>query len=611
MRLSLKVKLTALISLLVLAVALAASTLYVSSLTRQALAEIESRGEYVASATYNQARDALAQARLPAEIDPNDPEAVRVFVQSTLAQDRGLATSMESAVGYSPTIYYVAITDIEGRVAVHTDPEQVRLPYQQAPRFHELVTDRISSQLRVVYGPPRIYEIPLPLAIGDRPLGDIRVGVSTLFLRGQITPVLARALLLSGLAVLFATLSAGLLSFRLLRPLETISRGVERMARGETSPGLPLDRKDEWGILSSKLSLLGEQMRGEKAAFVTLKENLDQLFGKLTDGLMLFDQQDRLVLATPVVARFLGRLPDTASNPDVTECFKGDNSLELQIQEAFRARQPLAAHVVELDRNAEIPRVAVSVQFVETEGRRVATLVTLRDAATRARLEDQIDITTKLAALGRLTSGMAHEVKNPLNAMVLQLELLKAKLASEGEKVKPQIDVLAEEIRRLDRVVKTFLDFTRPIELRPAETDLESLIRDVFTLAEPQAKASSVQLRLDPDGALPRLVVDRDLMKQVLLNLVLNGCQAMPSGGELTVKPRTLPGRLELEITDQGAGIPPEARSKIFTLCFTTKPEGTGVGLAIAYRIIQLHNGSIDFESEVGRGTTFRISLPR
>ncbi|MBI4167273.1 MAG: hypothetical protein HY508_16225 [Acidobacteria bacterium] len=611
MRLSLKAKLTALISLLVLAVALAASTLYVSTITRQALREVEIRGEYVARATYNQARDALAQARLPAEINPNDPEAVRIFVQTTLASDRGLATSMESAIGYIPTIYYVAITDIDGRVAVHTDPEQVRRPYQRAPRFHDLVGARLLNQLRVIYGPPRIYEIPLPLAIGDRPLGDIRVGVSTLFLRGQVTPELTRALVLSALAVLLATVTAGLLSYRLLRPLEAISRGVERMTRGEASPGLPLNRKDEWGILSSKLNLLGEQMRGEKAAFVALKENLDQLFGKLTDGLMLFDQKDRLVLATPVVGRFLGRSPGTESHPAASECFAGNNPLETQIREAFRARQPLAAQVVELAGNPEIPRVAVSVQFVESEGKHVASLVTLRDAATRARLEDQIDITAKLAALGRLTSGMAHEVKNPLNAMVLQLELIKAKLAVQGEKVKPQLDILGEEIRRLDRVVKTFLDFTRPLELRPAETDLERLVHDVFTLAEPQAKANGVRMRFEANGVLPRLILDRDLMKQALLNLVLNGCQAMPTGGDLTVTPRTLPGRVELEISDHGSGIPSEVRPKIFTLCFTTKPGGSGVGLAMAYRIVQLHNGSIDFESEVSRGTTFRISLPR
>ena len=131
--------------------------------------------------------------------------------------------------------------------------------------------------------------------------------------------------------------------------------------------------------------------------------------------------------------------------------------------------------------------------------------------------------------------------------------------------------ILSEEVRRLDRVVKTFLDFTRPIELRPVETDLEALVRDVFTLAQPQAEANGIHMRFEANGGLPRLVLDRDLMKQALLNLVLNGCQAMPSGGDLTVTPRALPGRVVLEINDQGVGIPPEARPKIFTLMLYDK----------------------------------------
>ena len=195
-------------------------------------------------------------------------------------------------------------------------------------------------------------------------------------------------------------------------------------------------------------------------------------------------------------------------------------------------------------------------------------------------------------------------------AMVLQLEILKSKLEGEGERVKPQIDTLTAEIRRLDRVVKTFLDFTRPVELRRAPTDLEGLVREVFTLAEPQAQQNGVRLVLQSNGSSPRLNVDHDMIKQALLNLILNGCQAMPSGGELRITPRLLPRSVDLEIADQGLGIPPEARPHLFTLFFTTKPGGTGVGLAMAYRIVQLHNGSIDYVSEVNQGTTFRISLP-
>lgn len=240
----------------------------------------------------------------------------------------------------------------------------------------------------------------------------------------------------------------------------------------------------------------------------------------------------------------------------------------------------------------------------------MGALVTVRDAGTRAQLEDQIAVASRLAALGRITSGVAHEVKNPLNAMVLQLEILKAKLAENSTAVKPQLDTLSSEIWRLDRVVKTFLDFTRPVELRLNDTDLEQMLQEVFTLAEPQARQNHVRLKIEKDGPVPRLKVDRDLFKQALLNLVLNGCQAMPSGGTLKIRPRKADRRVELEIEDQGVGIPPDVQPRIFSLFFTTKPGGSGVGLAMAYRIIQLHNGSIDFSSEPKQGTTFRIVLP-
>ena len=611
MRLSLKAKLTGLLSFLVMLAVVATSTLYLTSLTRQALAEVESKGEYVANEIYHQARTVLAQTRMPAGMDPNDFHGLRCFVQATLAADPGLASLIESAIGYSPILYYVAITDTQRQVLIHNDPGEIGRRFSPAPPVGELVQAGLIGQLRVIYGPPRVYEVVLPLEMGNKPLGDVRVGVSTLFLANQITPELRAALTLSALAILLATLSAGLLSFRLLRPLESISRSVDRLARGEYAEPVQLNRSDEWGILSSKLNLLGEQMRGEKAAFVKLKENLDQLFSNLADGLLLFNQQDRLVLATPAVSRFLRRFTDALAHHPVAEVFSGNGPTDRLVREAFRSRQSLGWQVVELSRDNEPSRVAVNVQFVGTRGELVGSLVTLRDATTRAQLEDQIDIAAKLTALSRLTSGVAHEVKNPLNAMVLQLEILKSKLADQGDRVKPQLEILSAEIRRLDRVVKTFLDFTRPVELHPTETDIEGLIREVFTLAEPHARQNDVRLVLASDGKLPLLRLDRDLIKQALLNLVLNGCQAMPSGGELKVTPHAFPHRIELEIADQGVGIPPEARQKIFSLYYTTKPGGTGVGLAMAFRIIQLHNGSIDFSSEVNRGTTFRVTLPQ
>ncbi|HUY14542.1 MAG TPA: ATP-binding protein [Terriglobia bacterium] len=610
MRISLKVKLTALISLLVLLVVLATSAVYMANFIREALDQVQQKAVYILDETYTRARVVVAKTRIPSNLDPANHDVVRQFIYSSLTQDGGLRSLMESAAAYSTVIDYVAITNEEQVVLAHNDPSEIGQRLTPGPPLNGLMRGGFYRQLRVLYGPPAVYEVVLPLEMGNQPFGTVRVGISTVFLRAQVNPHLRGALELSLLVILLATASAALLSFRVLKPIASISGELDRLARGEFSKPVEVRRADEWGILSSKLNLLGEQIRGEKAAYIALKDNLDQLFGKLAEGWMLFDPQNRLVLATPAVARFLGRKPADLARQSAAEIFAGEGALNVLLRRSFEQRKPVPSQTVDLAADAETPRVAVSVEFVEEQGQPVVSLVTLRDADTRAQLKDQIDVTAKLAALGRLTSGVAHEVKNPLNAMILQVEILKTKLQSRDQDVKPQLDVLTSEIRRLDRVVKTFLDFTRPLELRRVETDLAELMKEVFTLAEPHARKSNVRLILDPNGAIPLLKLDCDLMKQALLNLVLNGCQAMPSGGELRVKPHQRPHWVELEIADQGVGIPPEAHPKIFSLYYTTKPGGSGVGLAMTYRIIQLHQGDITFSSEPNQGTTFRITLP-
>ncbi len=610
MRISLKVKLTALISLLVLVVVLASTALYLYTFVRRTLEDLQQAASYVGNEAKTRVMDVDAETRIPPYIDSNDLDEVRAFVQVRLSQDAGLRSLMQSAAAYSSSIDYVAITG-EGRfILAHNDPSLIGQPLPPAPPLSDFLNARIFRQLHIIFGPYLVYEIVMPLEMSGRPFCVIHVGVNTIFLRAQVMEHISSAVILAILAVVLATLTAGLLSFRLLKPLAAISQSVDSMTRGEFNEPVKIKREDEWGILSGKLNLLGEQLRGEKAAYLALKENLDQLFANLVDGLLMFDHQDRLALATPSSARFLDRPVDDLAAHPASEVFAGGGELNQALREAFQARKSLSGKMVGVARNSETTRVAITTHFVIDKGRQMASLVMLRDVDTRAQLEDEIGLTARLAALGRLTSGVAHEVKNPLNAMILQVEILKSKLLGNETEVKPQLDILSEEIKRLDRVVKTFLDFTRPMEIHRTETDMPALVREVFTLAEPHAQRLNVRLVLEPNGSLPPLKIDRDLMKQVLLNLVLNGCQAMPGGGELRVRPHAGPRSLDLEICDQGVGIPEEARQKIFSLYYSTKPGGTGIGLAMAFRIIQLHDGSIDFSSEINRGTTFRISLP-
>jgi signal transduction histidine kinase len=172
------------------------------------------------------------------------------------------------------------------------------------------------------------------------------------------------------------------------------------------------------------------------------------------------------------------------------------------------------------------------------------------------------------------------------------------------------VDVISSEIQRLDRVVQTLVDFTRPVELRLIETDLRRIIEDVAVLAAPEAERHRVILTRElPDQELT-VNVDTDLIKQALLNVVINGVQAMPQGGALTIAASRRNGSAEVEIRDQGTGIPADVQDKIFNLYFTTKKSGSGIGLPMTYRIMQLHHGAVDFESAENVGSVFRLTFP-
>jgi signal transduction histidine kinase len=227
------------------------------------------------------------------------------------------------------------------------------------------------------------------------------------------------------------------------------------------------------------------------------------------------------------------------------------------------------------------------------------------------RMESHLDVASRLTAISRITGSVAHEIKNPLNAIALHLDLLRERIGGPGEELTAEIDVLSKEVRRLDRVVKTFLDFSRPVEVRLEEVDLAALAHEVSDLMIPQARLAKIELSFEsPDKTQAVMRGDPDMLKQAILNLVTNALDAMKEGGHLRVGVSRAGELVTLDVADDGPGIPPDLRNKVFQLYFTTKPKGSGIGLAMTYRAVQLHNGTIDFTSEDGRGTTFRLQFP-
>jgi len=614
MQLRLKTKITIVMALLVLAVVGVNSTLYVMTVTRQVTRQANERAQLVTRHVFFQTQNALSDAAREGKAPASDSaEDLRAYVQNALDDSDSLRSSIDAEVGYSPLIYEISISDINGRILISSDASLSGKISPARTDLRQLVTNSFSGQIRALFGPPRAYEVAYPFKLGSPgnqvPFGVIRAAVQTGLLRSDIMPALRSAAVLALISVVVSGLLAGLVSSVSLSPLKRITAQLDRISKGEFDQQ-PLERRDEFGQVSTKISQIGMQLRGVREIFSTLRENLDQVLGGLDDGLLLFSLDGRAVMVSPAVERFLSTPSDRLLGRRAEDIFPPDHPVREAIKLVGGEFEPVAsAEVILAGPDLPARRVGLSVEVI-TEGRtRMGALVKFTDLESRERISTQLQVSERMAQLGRITAGVAHEVKNPLNSMRLWLENLKESLPAGDEMPQQAVRVLDSEIDRLDNVVKRFLDFTRPPEMHQEETALKDLLEDVLAVERPQIDKANIKL-ITRFADAPLVLVDKQLLKQALINLFVNAIEAMPGGGQLTASLARRGELAEIRITDTGGGIAPENRQRVFQLFFTTRPGGSGIGLASTFRTVQLHNGSIDFESEVGRGTTFRIELP-
>jgi signal transduction histidine kinase len=227
-------------------------------------------------------------------------------------------------------------------------------------------------------------------------------------------------------------------------------------------------------------------------------------------------------------------------------------------------------------------------------------------------LEEEIHRNERLSELGSLAATVAHEIRNPLNSISMGMQRLKAEFTpvQDAGEYSHFLTLMQNEVERLNRTVEQFLSLARPLQLSPEPIAVEEFIREVTTLLDAEARAANIKIDLDAEPNLPPVKADRNYLKQLLLNLILNGIQAMPAGGRLSIRADRVKNSLEISVTDRGIGIKPDQLGKIFDPYFTTKANGSGLGLAIARRIAEAHGGKIDVQSEPGQGACFRVSLP-
>jgi PAS domain S-box-containing protein len=614
MQLRLRTKLTLVMTGLVLLVVVVLSGVFVAQLLEQVLQQTDQRTREIAHQIFEQAQRALTDAADKGLRSASDsPEDMHQFVWEAFNINEALHAQLKAAKD-TPSIYEVSITDAAGTVMVSTDES---LPGKTLPRrlpLSQLTQRSPWHEAKVLAGPSKVYELDFPFTKGGQPFGEVRVAVSSGLLLAEILPSVKKFEKIVLLALVISTILAAVVSGATLAPLRVITAQLDRISAGQFDAPPPEVKgfagTDELGLVSRKITQVGQQLRGVHEIFSTMRENMNSVMAGMEDGLLLFTKEARAVMVSPAAEKFLGAPASQFLGRRVTEIFPAGHPLHDVLKVQGDELSEIAAET-DLATIEGPKRVSVSVQAIQEEGERMGALVTLRDLDSIESINTQLQVSERLAALGKITAGVAHEVKNPLNSMRLWLENLKETLPPDGDSgARQAVQVLDKEIDRLDAVVKRFLDFTRPMEVRLEATQLADILREVVEVAQPQLRKSKVEVAQLLPIDVPEVYVDRGLLKQALMNLVLNAVDAMPNGGKLQLVLSRRGEMAEISVADTGKGIPPENRQKIFQLFFTTRPGGSGIGLASAFRIVQLHNGSIDFTSEVGRGTTFRIELP-
>lgn len=477
-RLSIKQKQVLGVTVMVAVIVTALSLLHLVNVARVLLNESRARVDLLSNGVYSQARDVVTS---------------RVAAAEELRSSRNVQSSLEAAI-YTQDVVDAVIVDGGNTVLASSDPAQVGKTVAARLPLNIILAASGLAQVRAIYATGQTLEWSQPIALGDEPFGEIRIGLSTLLVRRDLSNSLAPAALAAGVSLLVAVVVAMLLAQLVLRPMHVIRSSLTRLGRGDLGATLDL-RADE------ELRDLGD----------------------------VFDQ--------------------------------------------------------------------VSAQL------RAAT----REDFNPAQL---VKLARRIQIAGRQFSGVPHELKNPLNAMTIHLELLKQKLA--GDPAVSHVEVIRQEVRRLDDRVQGLMRFVKPSDMTFAPVPVAPMLESMLAAVQPEAERAGVAMQAGCTDPSLEVEGDAALLRDAFLNLAQNAIQAMPNGGRLSVSCASVADRkVRLRVEDTGVGIPPENLERIFELYFTTREGGTGMGLALVFRTIQIHDGTIDVESTVGGGTSFVVVLPK
>lgn len=403
-----------------------------------------------------------------------------------------------------------------------------------------------------------------------------------------------------GVALLIGVVGAFLIGTNLSRGSTRIKQGLMGM-EGDLAVRIPQ--------MTGEMGQIGDAINRLAGAYEEARDYTRYVLETISTGIVSLDEQGTINVFNPAAEKLLGLKAVDCLGRSFVEALRpttmpqGQRMINL-LTEHQKGEQAL---VISSSHGEPVELGLTVSNLVTSSGREAGKVLTIEDLSIKRKLEELLRRSDRLSYLGMFTTGIAHELRNPLASIKGYAQLLLGKELSPAEEKYAQI--IVRETDRLDNLLSQLLTFARPSSPQMSLKDMHEILEPMVEMLEEKAREQKVTIRQHLDVTSP-VLVDEQKIQQVFWNILLNGLQAMPQGGELEVTLKETPGEVVTSIRDSGPGIPMDQQTQVFDPFFTTKERGSGLGLAISLRIVETLGGRIDFESESGRGTTFWIRLP-
>jgi two-component system sensor histidine kinase AtoS len=419
--------------------------------------------------------------------------------------------------------------------------------------------------------------------------------------------------LISTFLILSIALLIGIIFYRVTfnRPFQHLLRGVHKISEGDLHHQFQVPAKDEFGDLAKAFNKMRVNLIARERELLQLSLYNTLILENVRTGIITANLDEEVTTLNPAATRILSMDSETVKGIKITSAVFPHSLSEL-IGESLKDNSSyVTSREVSIGQHGQDKILALSTSpLLSKDGEKIGMIAIFEDITRVKQLEEKLSVSSRLAALGEMAAGVAHQIRNPLGVMKVSAEMLRDyyRVTDDERNYQRITHMMISEIDTLNIVIRNLLDFARPRQIQKSPCSISEIIRCSLE-SLPLDKYPELEIEtLDLDH-LSDYLMDKSLIEQVLSNLILNAIQASPPDGKIQISAAMKQGHLQIAIQDWGCGFDESTRKQIFNPFFTTKSDGTGLGLSISHRIIEQHNGSIDVFSKPSGGSTFRVNL--